>query len=120
MNELGIQRLLVEACITQGGFAHKMSNRFLVGVPDLFVKMPDWPTTIVEVKYAPKVRRDGTVALELSPHQSRHIARIQLAKGHAGWLVVARGDKPGRYFWHSGRELDYTKAVVAAVKEPGE
>lgn len=40
MNELGLQKLIVDAVNGAGGFARKMNNRFLIGVSDLIVKLP--------------------------------------------------------------------------------
>lgn len=50
MNELGMQALIVDAVNGAGGFARKLSNRFLVGVVDLLVKLPDYPAGVLEVK----------------------------------------------------------------------
>ena len=50
MNELRAQRLVVEAVRERGGAAHKLSSRFLIGVSDLLVKLPQRPAALVEVK----------------------------------------------------------------------
>lgn len=39
MNELAMQKLIVDTVNESGGFALKMSHRFLVGIPDLLVKL---------------------------------------------------------------------------------
>lgn len=38
MKEIDLQKLICDAVNERGGFAFKMSHRFLVGVPDLFVQ----------------------------------------------------------------------------------
>lgn len=50
MNELAAQSFVVDAVCNAGGAAHKMSNRFLIGVADLSVKLPSRPCMFVEVK----------------------------------------------------------------------
>ena len=50
MNELGMQAMIVEAIKAHGGFAQKLSNRFLVGVVDLLIKLPEYPAGVLEVK----------------------------------------------------------------------
>lgn len=52
MRELDCQSLIIDAVRAQGGAAHKLSNRFLVGVSDLLVKLPKYPAALFEVKLA--------------------------------------------------------------------
>lgn len=51
MRELDVQNLICKAVNAKGGFAKKLSHRFLVGVPDLLVKMPKPPAALIEVKW---------------------------------------------------------------------
>lgn len=50
MDELALQKLLVDVVRKNGGAADKLSHRFLVGVPDLLVKLPGAPAGLLEVK----------------------------------------------------------------------
>lgn len=50
MDEVGMQGLVVDAVNESGGFARKLSHRFLVGVADLLVKLPDHPAGVFEAK----------------------------------------------------------------------
>lgn len=102
MQELDIQRELIKATIVQGGEAFKMSNRFLVGVPDLFVQLPNHPTALIEVKYEQRKKMDGIVHVCLTGPQQNRIRLIQKAGGVAGWVLVVRVGL-GRYLWHASR-----------------
>lgn len=48
--ETDLQKLAIDAVNERGGFAFKMSHRFLIGVADLFIKLPDHPVKLLEVK----------------------------------------------------------------------
>lgn len=50
MNELDCQKLVVDAVKEAGGQALKLQNRFLVGVVDLLVKLPDCHPMWLEAK----------------------------------------------------------------------
>jgi len=50
MNELQLQSLVIDSVRDSGGAAFKLSNRFLIGVCDLLLKVPDRPAALVEVK----------------------------------------------------------------------
>lgn len=56
----------------------KMSNRFLVGVPDLFVKLPATPAALIEVKFDKRPR--GAYRLRVTPKQA-HVLRQADAAG---------------------------------------
>lgn len=102
VNELDIQGELRKATITAGGYSFKMSNRFLIGVPDLFVQLPKFPTLILEVKFVAgkDVRADGSIRAEPTLHQARYINDIRKAGGQAGWVVVT-WVKVGVYAWRA-------------------
>lgn len=103
VKEIDLQTDLKKAVIDAGGFAYKQSNRFLVGVLDLFIQLPMRPTVLLEVKYEKDgPRRDGKVNVNLSPHQIRNMNSINLAGGVAGWIMITRGG-PGEYGWVVGR-----------------
>lgn len=57
MKEVEVQKLIVDAVREAGGAAHKLSNRFSIGVPDLLIKLPRnstiadlFPAMLMEVK----------------------------------------------------------------------
>jgi len=63
--EINLQKDIKDAVLEANGFARKLSNRFLIGIPDLFVKMLEGPASFVEVKrnQAPIVKETFTLEL---------------------------------------------------------
>lgn len=102
LNELKLQRLVVDAVTQHGGFAFKMSNRFLAGIPDLFVQIPAYPTSIWEVKISQPAQTRGYCNMKVTPLQwqalSRHRAAgglggvISFLKRDNGWCVTIRSE----------------------------
>lgn len=50
MKELELQSMVVNLVKSRGGYAHKRSHKFLAGIADLLIKIPEHPAFIVEVK----------------------------------------------------------------------
>ena len=94
MIETKFQSLLVKAAIDAGGHAFKMSNRFLVGVPDLFVVLPGQPGCIIECKRDDWPTLGSTrIRAEATPKQASNIAKLRKAGQIAGLCVmVEMGD----------------------------
>jgi hypothetical protein len=96
VKEVDHQRDIKESAIREGGFSFKMSNRFLIGVPDLYIAMPGYPACLLEVKrnddYAtPGVAghlRDG-----LTEKQKSTLSKVWAAQAYAGWFVIVRDGK---------------------------
>lgn len=106
MREVDIQaEMVANGKKLPGCWAFKMSNRFLVGVPDLFLQLYGLPTALVEVKYLPKMPRSEIVQFSLSIHQKRCIAGINRAGGCAGWAGVVRLNNRGEYAIAVGRNV---------------
>lgn len=59
MREVQYQSLVLQAVRDAGGAGHKLSNRFLIGVCDLLIKMPNWAPMLVEVKLAKFAKSTG-------------------------------------------------------------
>ena len=57
---------------------------------DLFLQLPELPTLILEVKYAPAPRPRGFAKAGLTPLQSQFVRQVQAAGGYAGWVLVIR------------------------------
>lgn len=87
--EVDYQKAIIEAVKDDGGYGLKMSNRFLVGVPDLLLH-PGWlPTMIVEVKRdSLPARPDTKMTIDISPNQRKNLLAFQKSGGVAGWLLV--------------------------------
>lgn len=112
VKETDLQTELKDATIEAGGYSYKASNRFLVGVLDLHIQLPNIPTVILEVKYVKKMPKDKLVSVELTAHQERTIKKNNEAGGVAGWVVLTRIG-PGEYAWHSGRHPPEGKVTAA-------
>jgi hypothetical protein len=84
MNELDVQGLIVKDCKEQGGYAIKLSNRFVAGVPDLLLAMPMVGSAFAEVKL---LKGESTVVLVTSL-QVLTIKKMQKAGIHAGIMAV--------------------------------
>lgn len=114
MKELDFQRHLVKAALAQGGYAFKMSHRFLVGIPDLFVKLPSYPTTLIECKMGTiNARRE--VSVDLTPKQRKSLRDARKAGQAAGWVVACPANKhagggPGQHLIVWGDNPDMTVA----------
>lgn len=92
MIELDIHTRMVDAARDAGGYALKMNNRFVKGVPDLMIKMPTLPVVFIEVKFMDKEPLQGwTINDGLTELQRREIHKIQNAGGYAGLAYVVRG-----------------------------
>jgi hypothetical protein len=97
-NEVVYQRYLVTSIKEHGGFALKMSNAYMVGIPDLLLKCRDWPQPqIWEVKR----EQDVKWVLERSPPRPVRLDTTQLQRktlrdmGEAGIQVAILLILPG-------------------------
>jgi hypothetical protein len=93
MKELEFQTLVRKAVEREGGFGLKMSNRFLVGVPDLLVHLPGAPTMVLEAKFSKVASTVRPYRLELSPRQSLTLRQMAGAGMVAGVVSLIRTDK---------------------------
>lgn len=93
MGELELQKLVVDSVRMGGGFAFKLANRFLVGIPDLFIKLPTFPSALYEVKIA-RISRDKKVAhYKISPLQWKTLDEYLMAGGVGGIISFAKMEK---------------------------
>lgn len=92
MKELTIQKELCEAAeeLNPKNLAYKQNNRFLVGVADLFVKLVQYPVTIIEVKLVSPLDGRGPVVVDISPHQLKYLRWMQEAGVVAGWVAISK------------------------------
>lgn len=88
MKETEMQQLIVDAVNDDGGKAYKMSNRFMIGVSDLIIKMPGYQAGFMEIKRndvaASTLKRGISVKLDLSALQIRFLEDFQKAGMPAG------------------------------------
>lgn len=92
MNELEAQKAVVDAVRADGGMSFKMAHKFFAGVPDLFVKLPDLPASMFEVK----IRDEPTstqFTVPLSKMQHVFLRDYEKVRGFAGIISFVRGKK---------------------------
>ena len=88
MNELLLQRQIVKDVEAAGGFAKKLSSRTLVGVADLYAKLPEHRGAFIEVKIAPRPKLARRVMVDVTVPQRRFLLAAHRAGDHAMVLSV--------------------------------
>lgn len=91
MIETEWQTELVGTVNEHGGFGRKLSNRFLVGVPDLLLQVSRFPTQITEVKLAKRVKLtngNDVIKLEVTGPQARFLTEFDETGGHSSVLSI--------------------------------
>lgn len=116
MNELQFQRHLIKAAIDLGGHAFKMSNRFLVGVQDLFVKLPGQPSALIECKHYHWPVKSTVLKVEATPKQLHEIVKTRKAGQSSGICAIFETTKGEGWIvaYPAGENRDYVKADVRA------
>lgn len=88
MKELDYQKLIIDVVRTHGGAAFKLSNRFLVGVSDLLVKLPALPPALLEVKLDAIPVKSNLIGLSVTVPQKRFLAAFGQAGMHTGIVSI--------------------------------
>ncbi len=102
MNELQAQKLVIDAVREYGGAGWKLSNRFLVGIPDLLLCLPLQTVGIWEVKIGDMPKRDNHVKLAITPLQEKTLNDLHNAGGFCGVISFLRegsGLRIAAYWW---------------------
>lgn len=101
MDELTLQQLIIDAVNDKGrGRAHKMNNRFLVGVSDLLVKLPRWPAGFLEVKQRLYPSTDERFLLDVTHPQQRFLREFHDAGMPCGIAsFLQEGSGAGLKLW---------------------
>lgn len=89
MKEIDLQSKCIAAIRELGGFSQKMSNRFLIGVPDLLCQLPDFPTSFWEVKRRATVYQNP----DPSPKQKLWLRDFTRAGGFCGVIYFVASTK---------------------------
>lgn len=128
MKEVDIQRELVKEARSLGGYAHKLTNAFTIGIPDLLIKLPMHPAALVEAKveHWPKTDK-GHIAIDPTPQQLKHLRDAHTAGMVAGMVICcADPARAGRWrlmpvpFGHIGKLfLSRGDFSTCLVREPG-
>lgn len=121
MNELQAQKLVIDAVRSVGGAGWKLSNRFLVGVPDLLLCLPRQPIGVWEVKINDRPKRAVHVKLEVTPLQEKTLNDLHNAGGYCGVISFLRDDKQlliAAYWWPTVKYEDsfMDKFVVSTLQ----
>lgn len=93
MKELEFQTLVRKAVEYEGGYGLKMSNRFLVGVPDLLLHLPGLPTMVMEAKFDRVTSTIKRYALVLTPRQALTLRQMAGAGMLAGAVSLLQAGK---------------------------
>lgn len=87
MRELAAQSLITRAVKDHGGVAFKMANRFLVGVPDLFIQLPGCTSSLWEVKMnKTKFGMKEFFEVDLTKPQENFLRDLIRAGGNCGTI----------------------------------
>lgn len=103
-SELYFQKQLINAAVEMDGYGQKLSNRFIVGVPDLLLQVPGWRTTLVEAKQHFFVPNPKIIHIDLTKIQEDRLKRHTRSGGDAGWAMVAHS-KDGQKWVMASRNL---------------
>lgn len=91
-HELNLQKKAIKAVQKVGGNGMKMSHRFLVGIPDLLMKLPDCQTCILEAKQKEFTSMQPWT-LPVTPQQLRQLRDWAAAGTPSGVLSFVRKGK---------------------------
>lgn len=95
MKEIDCQSLVIDAVRAHGGAAHKLSNRFLIGVSDLLVKLPDRPAALLEVKLNKFSSLAGLFGLDVTHLQKKFLNDYYDANMGCGVLSFIEHNRKG-------------------------
>lgn len=117
MKEIDCQSMVVDLVRSRGGAATKLSNRFLVGVADLLVKLPKWPATLIEVKlHQTSTMKDREFKLEVTELQKKFLREYKAAGFVCGVMSFVEEAGRGRLGLHVALfELDTIEAMEYRV-----
>lgn len=103
MDELQLQRELL-GDLDDGSYGFKVSSRFLVGIPDLYIQSPNLPAVWLEIKFVRGLSSTNFTTVSLTPKQRAVLTRIQAAGGRSGWLLAVQLDRRGNYVLACGTD----------------
>lgn len=71
--ELALQTNIIKSVRSDGGYGRKMSNRFLIGIPDLLIALPPFAPILAEVKDLGPVVANFNRQLAVTPKQAHEM-----------------------------------------------
>lgn len=119
MNELGYQKLIIDVVRDAGGAAFKLSNRFLIGVPDLLVKLPRCEAALLEVKLNPFPKKSPTIRLAVTRPQELFLQKFRKAGMITGYVSILRDGTRFGIWVGSIIDVPVSNHEVVPVRERG-
>lgn len=119
MSEQQMQNLIISDTKKLGGFAFKLSNRFTVGIPDLFISLPNYGMVLIECKFISKFPvKKSNIDIKLTPKQRQIIRKIQQSDGQAACVIGYKFKHKNRNVWafHVERDPDKLSIKVEELK----
>ena len=125
MNELSLQRLIVDAVNNAGGFSRKLNNRYLIGVSDLLVKLPGGSLKdarsanlpyqaagLLEVKQRQRPKTDAPFALDVTHAQGAFLQAAHDAGMPCGVVsFLQEGTGSGLKLWLQIQTWKHARSV---------
>lgn len=103
MLETSLQKDVIDAMREAGGAATKLSNRFLIGVSDLLIKLPSYDAMLVEVKknqYPVVATVDSCVHMDVTQKQMQFLREYWSAGMTCGVLSFLYDRYKGKRMMH--------------------
>ncbi len=116
IKETELQHDVIRAVKEVDGAAHKLSNRFLIGVSDLLVKIPSHDAMLIEVKKDAYPKKSDAVTLDVTPKQLAFLNDYASAGMRCGVLSFLVSMERGKRVIH-GAMFDVTRGVVFRNKK---
>lgn len=88
-NEQQFKSEIVQCAREQKGHVVVVSGSYLAGIPDLYIKMPDYPGVWLELKFS-QMKKGGRYPNLLTPLQRLFIRNHQTANGEAAWVLCVK------------------------------
>lgn len=80
MKELSLQSRVIDAVVAANGAAEKISHKYIRGVCDLLIKLPNYPPLLAEVKAHERlVSSKIAIGLEVTPLQRKFLYKFENA-----------------------------------------
>ncbi len=106
----------------KGAVAFKMAHRFISGIPDLLIKVPEYPVILVEMKLVKfNSLKTRSIKVQTTELQRRFMQDFEMAGIHCEvWIVIEGGKNPEmiRAPYNSERVDLEEKSIV--VRERGQ
>jgi len=76
MKETDIQAQIKKSVRLDGGYCHKLTNAFTIGIPDLLIALPPFAPCVIEVKTQGTVAANFNQQLSVTPKQDYELKQI--------------------------------------------